>query len=227
MSSFDTENVETRKPFDSYYAANDFQGGLYRNTLKRFFDCSLVLISALVALPIIGILAALVALDGGNPFYVQERVGKNGRHYKMWKLRSMVFNADSLLEEYLATNSEALAEWTSKQKLTNDPRITRFGHFIRKTSLDELPQLWNVLIGDMSLVGPRPMMPSQKEQYPGTDYYELRPGITGKWQVSSRNESTFADRAKFDADYNREISFLNDLGLLRKTVQVVLKGTGC
>ena len=104
--------------------------------------------------------------------------------------------------------------------------ITRFGRVLRKSSLDELPQLWNVLLGDMSLVGPRPMMPCQRDLYPGSAYYRLRPGITGPWQVSRRNESTFADRARFDTDYDQTLSLGTDLGLLISTVRVVVRATG-
>ena len=120
-----------------------------------------------------------------------------------------------------------MAEWRTHQKLADDPRITLFGHFIRKMSLDELPQLWNVLVGDMSLVGPRPILPCQKPLYPGTDYYDLLPGITGAWQVSARHASTFADRSKFDTDYNQSLSLSNDLKILIKTMWVIVKGTGC
>jgi lipopolysaccharide/colanic/teichoic acid biosynthesis glycosyltransferase len=144
----------------------------------------------------------------------------------MWKLRSMVAGADAALESYLASDPVARAEWDSTQKLKSDPRITRFGRVLRKSSLDELPQLWNVLLGDMSLVGPRPMMPSQQEIYPGQAYYRLRPGITGPWQVSRRNESTFADRARFDEHYEETLSFKTDVGLLIGTVRVVMRATG-
>ena len=113
------------------------------------------------------------------------------------------------------------------QKLKDDPRVTRLGRLIRKTSLDELPQFLNVLKGDMSVVGPRPMMVDQKALYPGTAYYSLRPGITGFWQISVRNESSFAERARFDTDYLRKLSFGTDLAVLWRTVSVVLKGTGC
>lgn len=119
-----------------------------------------------------------------------------------------------------------MAEWESTQKLKHDPRITRFGRFLRKSSLDELPQLWNVLKGDMSLVGPRPMLPEQRGLYPGLAYYELRPGLTGTWQVSERNESTFSKRAEFDRGYFESLSFLGDLNVLARTVSVVLRGTG-
>ena len=138
----------------------------------------------------------------------------------------MVHNADASLEMHLAADPAARAEWDLTQKLKNDPRITRFGRILRKSSLDELPQLWNVFRGDMSLVGPRPMMPSQSSLYPGQAYYRLRPGITGMWQVSARNESSFAERAGFDADYDNTISFKTDMGLLWATVRVVLRGTG-
>ena len=129
------------------------------------------------------ILVPLIMLDGGSPIYFQKRIGLNGKKFRMWKLRSMVPNADRALAAYLEENPEARAEWDHSQKLRHDPRITRVGLFIRKSSLDELPQLWNVIKGDMSLVGPRPMMMSQRRMYPGTAYYALRPGITGFWQI--------------------------------------------
>lgn len=199
----------------------------YRHLGKRVLDVTLVLIAAPVVLFLVALMAIGVALDGGNPFYSQLRVGRGGRVYRMWKLRSMVPDADALLEAHLACNPAARAEWDSHQKLKRDPRITRFGAFLRKTSMDELPQLWNVLTGDMSLVGPRPMMPCQQEMYPGQAYYRLRPGITGPWQVSDRNRSTFAERARFDLAYDRDLSFATDARLLLATVQVVLRGTGC
>jgi lipopolysaccharide/colanic/teichoic acid biosynthesis glycosyltransferase len=145
----------------------------------------------------------------------------------MWKLRSMVPNADQMLEGYLAANPAARSEWDLTQKLRHDPRITKVGHIIRKSSIDELPQLWNVLKGDMSIVGPRPMMVDQQKIYPGTAYYALRPGITGFWQTSVRNESSFADRAQFDTDYLRQMSFLTDFRVMLRTVRVVVNGTGC
>ncbi|QCO58106.1 sugar transferase (plasmid) [Pseudorhodobacter turbinis] len=198
----------------------------YRNGGKRVLDIVIVLLTAPFVVPIIAILALLIARDGANPFYVQSRVGAQGKLYKMWKLRSMVVNAESKLEAYLASNADARAEWVRDQKLKSDPRITRFGKLLRRSSMDELPQLWNVLRGDMSLVGPRPMMPSQQAIYPGHDYYELRPGITGSWQVSERNESTFADRAAFDTAYNKDLSLAHDTRILAATVRVVLKATG-
>ncbi len=200
--------------------------GLYRAVVKRGFDISLVLMAAPIVLTVIGALALLVAFDGGRSFYSQDRVGRGGRIYTMWKLRSMVPDAEAKLEAHLAVDPAARAEWDATQKLKADPRTTRFGRLIRKCSMDELPQLWNVLIGDMSLVGPRPMMPNQQDLYPGRAYYRLRPGITGPWQVSARNDSTFADRARFDTDYDRTLSLRGDISLLAATVHVVLRGTG-
>lgn len=203
------------------------QRNLYNSMFKRFLDVTLVLIALPIVLPIILILSILTARDGQNPFFSQKRTGRNGRVFNIWKLRSMVPNADQRLEEYLNTNSAARKEWDEKQKLVNDPRITRFGKILRKTSMDELPQLWNVLIGDMSLVGPRPMMVEQCDLYPGTAYYALRPGITGYWQVSDRHNSSFAARAKFDNKYYREVNLSTDVKVLAQTVRVVLQGTGC
>lgn len=200
--------------------------GLYRDVLKRGIDVLAVLLSLPVSLPLIVILALLISLDGHSPFYRQKRLGRNGRIFTLWKLRSMVEGADARLEVHLDADPAARAEWTLTQKLKKDPRITRIGQFLRKSSADELPQLWNVLRGDMSLVGPRPMMPGQAQLYPGTAYYALRPGITGSWQVSARNESSFADRARFDTDYERQVSAATDFALLLATVRVVLHGTG-
>lgn len=200
--------------------------GFYRGGAKRALDVLLIVLSLPVAVPIIALLALLVMRDGHAPFYTQARVGKNGRIFRFWKLRSMIWDADSRLADHLASNPEARAEWDHTQKLKCDPRITRFGNFLRKSSLDELPQLWNVLKGDMSLVGPRPMMAGQQVLYPGSAYYALRPGITGSWQVSDRNESSFAARADFDTAYEETLSFAADLHILAATVGAVVRGTG-
>ena len=202
------------------------QHGLYRAAAKRGLDVGLILLALPVVLPLILSLALLVMLDGHRPFYTQPRIGRNGRIFRFWKLRSMVHNAEARLSEHLARDAGARAEWDHAQKLKCDPRITRIGLVLRKTSLDELPQLWNVLKGDMSLVGPRPMMPEQQAIYPGTAYYSLRPGITGSWQVTDRNESSFAARAEFDTSYEETLSLGNDLRILAATVAVVLRGTG-
>lgn len=201
-------------------------GPTYRGLVKRLLDIVIVLAAAPFVVPVVLALAVLVWLQGGRAFYCQPRVGRGGRIYTMWKLRSMTHNAEAALAAHLEANPQARAEWDATQKLKNDPRITGLGRLLRKSSLDELPQLWNVLKGDMSLVGPRPMMPEQRRLYPGTAYYRLRPGITGPWQVSSRNDSTFAARARFDALYDRTVSLKTDISLLGATVRVVLRGTG-
>ena len=199
---------------------------VYASFLKRALDLAIISLFAPIWLPFVAISALLIMTDGKSPFYRQERVGRNGRTFWVWKLRTMVVDADAKLETYLAQNSEARAEWDDKQKLKHDPRITRIGRIFRKTSLDELPQLFNVLFGDMSLVGPRPMMVEQKALYTGQRYYSLRPGLTGLWQVSARNESRFIDRVRFDNAYAVSVSLKTDLGVLVRTVGVVLRGTG-
>ena len=202
------------------------RGGFYRNFMKRVVDTAFIIVAAPVLLPVVVFLALFVARDGHAPFYSSERVGKNGKIFRMLKLRTMVPNAELLLAGHLASNCDARDEWRSTQKLKNDPRITRFGRFLRKYSFDELPQLWNVLSGDMSLVGPRPMIPKQRALYPGLAYYALRPGITGPWQVSDRNDSEFAKREEHDREYDQQMSFIVDAKLLASTVGVIVKGTG-
>ncbi len=200
--------------------------GLYGAFGKRVLDVCLIVLAAPIVLPLIAVLALLVMRDGKSAFYTQNRIGRDGSYYKIWKLRTMVANADELLASYLAGNPEAAAEWEATQKLKNDPRVTSIGRILRKTSMDELPQLLNVFVGDMSLVGPRPMLPEQQAMYPGRAYYTQRPGITGTWQISDRNACSFSDRARFDSDYISNISFVRDLGVLIATVRVVVKGTG-
>ena len=200
--------------------------GAYRNGVKRGLDVVLILMAAPVVIPIIAGLALAVACEGGRPFYTQMRVGKGGRAFRMWKLRSMVNDADARMEDHLASHPEARLEWDQTQKLKNDPRVTRFGSFLRRASLDELPQLWNVLTGEMSLVGPRPMLPVQQGIYPGLAYYALRPGITGPWQTAGRNKTSFEARAEFDAAYAADLTLAKDVKILLQTVAVVVKGTG-
>ncbi|WP_233352463.1 sugar transferase [Pseudogemmobacter humi] len=186
-------------------------------------DILLVMVSLPVTLPVILLVALWI---GKAPFYTQLRIGRGGRTFRLWKLRSMVRDADKVLDSYLAQDPARRKEWDLHQKLDQDPRITRIGHFIRKTSLDELPQLWNVIRGDMSLVGPRPMMVGQQVLYPGTAYYRMRPGLTGSWQVSDRNAVSFSARAQFDEDYCHRLSFAKDIGIILQTVRIVLRATG-
>ena len=209
------------------YTVSAQRGGLYRAFFKRVVDVALVVAAAPFVAPVLLILAlAIYAKDGKSPFFVQERIGLNGKRFKMWKFRTMVPNAEAMLQRYLDSDDAVREEWETKQKLAFDPRITAIGKFLRKSSADELPQLLNVLKGDMSLVGPRPMLPEQQALYPGHGYYRLRPGMTGSWQITERNESSFADRAGYDDTYEQDLSFAVDAHIVAKTVGVVLRGTG-
>jgi len=197
-------------------------------TAKRLVDIALALFLAPILLPSIATLWCLARLDGGPGFYGHVRVGRGGRIFKCWKVRSMVPDAEVRLVDHLATDLEAAAEWARDQKLTSDPRITRFGHFIRMMSLDELPQIWNVLVGEMSLVGPRPVTAAELRRYGqnADAYLDLRPGITGLWQVSGRNKTTYEERVALDIHYSRSASLVLDAQILARTALAVVKGTG-
>ena len=217
---------EAYKTKSSIVEHPNYPTGFYRARGKRFLDLIIIFASLPFVLPMIALLVLVVARDGGQPFFTQKRVGRHGRTFRMVKLRSMVPDAEAQLQAYLEQNPQAREEWNRTQKLKSDPRITRVGRFLRRSSLAELPQLWNVLKGDMSLIGPRPMMIDQVKLYPGDAYFSLRPGITGPWQVSERNETEFADRARFDSGYLKELSFRTDLNILVRTFGVVMRCTG-
>lgn len=211
--------------FDADAAAT--QPSVYRNGGKRLMETVFILLSLPFFLPIIAICAIALWFEGGNPFYRQIRLGKDGERFSILKLRTMVRDADKVLNTYLAANPEMRREWDEKQKLINDPRVTRVGALLRSTSLDELPQLWNVITGEMSLIGPRPMMPEQLPMYGNAGhYFAMRPGITGLWQISARNENRFSFRNEVDAKYNTSLSMFGDLAIMFKTVGVMLRRTG-
>lgn len=196
--------------------------------IKRSFD--LVIASGLILLisPLLLTLTILIRRGGGNAFYGHQRIGQNGIPFKCLKFRSMRSDADKVLKELLANDPVARAEWEKDFKLKNDPRITRVGHFIRKTSLDELPQLFNVLKGEMSLVGPRPVVKDELERYGSAAvfYLEAKPGITGLWQVSGRNDTTYAERISLDSWYVQNWSLWYDIAILFKTFDVVFNRRG-
>jgi lipopolysaccharide/colanic/teichoic acid biosynthesis glycosyltransferase len=200
--------------------------GTYRRFGKRCFDIAFVVATAPISITVIVISAMLAMLCGQKPFYLQARVGKDGKSFNMVKIRTMVADADAVLKDYLAENPDAKAEWDENQKLKHDPRITPFGNILRRTSLDEMPQLWNVFKGDMSIVGPRPMMIEQMPLYTGTAYYDLRPGVTGPWQISDRSEGSFVGRVVYDTEYNRDMSLKTDCVILFKTIGAVVNCTG-
>ena len=196
---------------------------------KRAFDLLIALPTLVFTAPLMIALAVLIWMhDGASPVFVQTRFGRGGRPFRCYKFRSMVADAEARLRKLLAEDPEAAAEWARDQKLRDDPRITRLGRFIRKSSLDELPQLWNIIRGDMSLIGPRPIVRNEIARY-GEDflYYGMtRPGVTGLWQVSGRNETSYAERIALDVQYVREWSFARDMEILAKTVPAVLFSRG-
>ena len=218
----------------------DFQGMLglevernllkYRSFLvKRAFDISLVVLFSPILFPLIVLVALMLKIDSEGPvFYQQTRLGYMGREYKLWKFRSMVSNADEILAAFLAENPDYLAEWEATHKIKNDPRITRIGKLLRKTSLDELPQLWNVIKGEMSLVGPRPIVQDEVKHY-GETYQIFKqaiPGVSGLWQISGRNDMDYSSRVQLDEYYIRHWSFWLDIYILIRTVWVVVSGRG-
>ena len=197
--------------------------------LKRSVDLLVALIGGSLILPLIGTISLAICLTTRIAvFYEQERIGKDGVPFRVWKFRTMVADAGKVLEEYLAQHPEARQEWEANQKLRHDPRVTRIGRILRKTSLDELPQIWNIIRGDMSLVGPRPILRSEIPRW-GHDfelYRKVRPGITGLWQVSGRSNTTYHERVQFDGYYVRNWSVWLDLYILGRTVQTVLAAEG-
>ncbi len=197
--------------------------------IKRLLDIGLILFFSPILIPVFLILIILTKLTSRGPvFYGHKRVGKNGKEFKCWKFRSMCIDADKKLEEILANNPEMRAEWEKDRKFTNDPRVTKFGKFLRKTSLDELPQLINILIGQMSFVGPRPVTEPELEKYGPYKEYVLSvlPGLSGMWQTSGRSDTEYEERISLDSYYIQNWSVWLDLWILIKTVYVVLKGRG-
>lgn len=197
---------------------------------KRVIDILGSVAGVTLLVPItIGIFTAkLILKDKGPIFYTQERIGKDGKIFKMYKFRSMVVGADEILDKYLSENEEARKEYEENKKLRDDPRTTKIGKFIRKTSLDEFPQFINVLKGDMGLVGPRPYLPKEKEDM-GECYDQIikcKPGITGFWQVYGRSNVSFENRLNMDVKYYNEKTFIGDMKLLTKTVTSIVKKEG-
>jgi undecaprenyl-phosphate galactose phosphotransferase len=196
--------------------------------LKRIFDVFLALILLVVLAPVVLALSLLLCIEGGSPIFAHERVGRGHRLFACYKFRTMLPDAERRLADLLANDMEARSEWEREYKLRNDPRVTSLGKFLRKTSLDELPQLWNVLLGDMSLVGPRPVVQDELARYGAAvdDYLSLRPGITGLWQVSGRNHTTYAERVAYDQYYARNWTPWLDVRILFRTVWVVIARDG-
>jgi lipopolysaccharide/colanic/teichoic acid biosynthesis glycosyltransferase len=200
------------------------------HTLKRGFDIVAVLIILAIVAPVMLTIWILELRDGGQPFYGQMRVGRGGRPFRCLKFRSMVPDADAKLRDLLVLDPDARDEWNRSFKLVTDPRVTRLGKILRATSFDELPQFFNILRGDMSLVGPRPVVPSELEQFYRGEarqaYLSVRPGLTGLWQVSGRSDSSYDRRVELDTEYVKKASLRQDLAILRRTVVAVLLRRG-
>ncbi len=200
----------------------------FGSVLKSVTDRLAAFAGLVLLSPLFVFLIWKVRKDGGPAFYGQKRVGQNGREFKCWKFRSMIVNAEAALEMHLAENPRAREEWDREFKLKDDPRITPIGHILRKTSLDEIPQLYNVLIGEMSLVGPRPVVAAEIPYYGDkkAHYLSVKPGLTGLWQVSGRNDVSYEERVALDAYYVENQSFWGDIVIILKTIYVVLVRKG-
>lgn len=196
---------------------------------KRSFDVVAALSFLILFAPLLAGIALLALAAQGRPvFFGHRRIGKNGETFLCYKFRTMVQNAGWVLDEHLATNPTARREWQAAQKLKDDPRVTPLGRIMRKLSLDELPQFVNVLRGDMSLVGPRPIVPAEARFYGPhiAEYHSVRPGITGLWQVSGRSNMSYERRVELDVEYARGLSIRKDIAILVKTIPVVLSSEG-
>ncbi|MEM7650461.1 MAG: sugar transferase [Pseudomonadota bacterium] len=204
----------------------------HENLWARIFKRGTDILSATALVPVLGLViigvSALIKRDGGCIFYSQKRIGRNGEAFQCLKFRTMVPNAEQALEDYLSQNPDCRDDWNTYKKLKNDPRITLVGKFLRKFSLDELPQIINVLKGEMSLVGPRPILENERHFFAESyqDYLSVKPGITGLWQVSGRNEKTFVERVELDSEYVRNWTMLSDVSIIFKTFAVVFSGRG-
>lgn len=199
--------------------------------IKRLVDIMAGLVGTILLIPIticIYIAKKILKEDDGPIFYDQLRIGKGGKHFKLYKYRSMVIGADKILEEYLAENEEARIEFEQNQKLKNDPRITKLGNFLRKTSLDEFPQFINILKGDMSLVGPRPIVDREVELFGDKmkTVHSVRPGLTGYWAANGRSDTTYEQRVEMEAYYAENFSLLLDIKIIFKTIKSVIKKEG-
>jgi Undecaprenyl-phosphate galactose phosphotransferase WbaP len=201
----------------------------YERRWKRTFDISIAAFIVILLLPLMACLCILIRLGSQGPIlFRQRRIGMRGEAFDCMKFRTMHPDAERMLQVLLEKSSEARREWEQNFKLKDDPRITTVGKFLRKTSLDELPQLFNVLRGDMSLVGPRPIVADEMERYGNVLplYLSVRPGLTGLWQISGRSDCSYPERVSLDEQYLRKCSFWNDTVIVVKTIKVVLSGYG-
>jgi Undecaprenyl-phosphate galactose phosphotransferase WbaP len=222
--------TESGRPLWRMQRLNSAPSVFFRyKVVKRCIDVALVVLSTPLILLVMGTVSALVVLSSPGPvFYSHRRILRGGVFFSMWKFRTMCVNSAEVLEEYLARHPEARVEWNKTHKLRNDPRITRIGSFLRRYSLDELPQLWNVLAGQMSLVGPRPIVAAEVEKYGECFecYCRVKPGLTGLWQVSGRSGLTYEERVALDCQYVECWTLLKDFVILFKTFSSVIHQDG-
>ncbi|MEM6416011.1 MAG: sugar transferase [Pseudomonadota bacterium] len=195
---------------------------------KRVFDFFFSLTMLVFFAPLLLLIFLVIRSDGGHAVFKHRRVGKNGVEFDCYKFRSMVLNAEDMIDEIIENDPVRKQEWLSERKFTDDPRVTKIGDFLRRKSFDELPQLINVLRGEMSMIGPRPIVREETLKYGNNfkDYASVKPGLTGLWQVSGRNDISYEERVALDVDYVTNLSWRRELGILIKTVVVVMTGRG-
>lgn len=223
-TSFDATAVPRDEP-PSHHRAQT----LYSERLKRWFDLALSVLSFPIVIPLGLLVAAIVRLDSPGPVLVRlERLGRDGKIFGQYKFRTMVVDAERVLRELLELDPQIRSEFESTYKIRSDPRVTKVGRWLRKTSLDELPQILNVLIGQMSWVGPRAVRPDELRMYgeAAPAFLSVVPGITGLWQVSGRCRLSYQDRVRLDMQYIEEVGFWMDLRIIMRTVPVMLTGDG-
>ena len=231
----DRNSLYNRFDFANYLQRSSDEGRpqrsvTYSTAVKRPLELALTLMLVILAAPMLIVLVVLIRMDGGPAVYGHLRTGLKGQGFRCLKLRSMRVDGDHILTSYLAANPDARLEWETHRKVRNDPRVTKLGRLLRKTSLDELPQLFNVIAGEMSLIGPRPVVEAELSRYYDAEakdaYCSVRPGVTGLWQVSGRSDVSFDRRVALDIRYARSVSFKMDCLILWRTFRVVLLGSG-
>ena len=218
------------RPSARSYRSQRVPSRLFRyRVVKRCIDVGLVLLLTPILIPLVVLVSTVVMLGSRGPiFYSHRRIRRNGEFFSMWKFRTMGPNSAEVLEKYLAKHPEARAEWNKSHKLRHDPRIAPGGSFLRRYSIDEIPQMWNVLRGQMSLVGPRPIVAAEVERYRDSFgcYCRVKPGITGLWQVSGRSTLTYDERVQLDCQYVEQWSLWRDFVILSKTLMSVVNQDG-
>lgn len=228
MSRFpDSQNLPASFSFPLRTTQVEYKATQY--VIKRAFDVTAAAALLFLLTPLMLLIAALIRSgDNGPALFQQTRIGRGGKSFRCWKFRTMACNADVALQELLASDPGAAREWAESQKLSHDPRITPVGAFLRRSSLDELPQLFNIVAGEMSFVGPRPIVAAERERYGEafTHCFSVPPGLTGLWQVSGRSDCSYATRVSLDSQYASEWHLLLDAKILVKTVPAVLKQKG-